>query len=49
MREFHSPVQEWQKTLKQKLEPYMQEKGSVSDEEVSKLGKKDPDAYPLNQ
>ncbi|XP_031555255.1 serrate RNA effector molecule homolog isoform X2 [Actinia tenebrosa] len=37
-------VQEWQKTLKQKLEPFMQEKGSISDEEVTKLGKKDPEA-----
>ncbi|XP_020896176.1 serrate RNA effector molecule homolog B isoform X3 [Exaiptasia diaphana] len=39
-----SEVQEWQKSLKQKLEPYMENKEPISDEEVLKLGKKDPEA-----
>lgn len=39
-------VQEWQKSLKQKLEPYMEDKEPISDDEVLKLGKKDPEAYP---
>lgn len=40
-------VQEWQKSLNQKLEPFLQEKELLKDEEVVQLGKKDPEAYPL--
>ena len=40
-------VQEWQKGLNQKLEPFLQHKESLKDEEVVKLGKKDPEAYPF--
>ena len=42
-----SIVQEWQKGLNQKLEPFLQQKESLKDEEIVKLGKKDPEAYPL--
>ncbi|XP_068705462.1 serrate RNA effector molecule homolog isoform X3 [Montipora foliosa] len=37
-------VQEWQKSLNQKLDPFLQEKESLKDEEIVKLGKKDPEA-----
>lgn len=37
-------VQEWQKSLNQKLEPFLQKKESLKDEEVVKFGKKDPEA-----
>lgn len=37
-------VQEWQKGLNQKLEPFLQQKESLKDEEIVKLGKKDPEA-----
>lgn len=46
--DFDILVQEWQKNLKQKLDPYMEDKEPISDEEVTKLGKKDPEAYPFN-
>lgn len=39
-------VQEWQTGINQKLEPFLQEKESLKDEEVAQLGKKDPEAYP---
>lgn len=39
-------VQEWQKNLNQKLEPFLQEKELLKDDEVVQLGKKDPEAYP---
>ena len=42
-------MQEWQKGLNQRLEPFWQEKESLKDEEVVKLGKKDPEAYPLSE
>lgn len=42
----HVSVQEWQKSLNQKLEPFLQEKEVLKDEEVVQLGKKDPEAYP---
>ena len=42
----HVSVQEWQKSLNQKLEPFLQEKELLKDEEVVQLGKKDPEAYP---
>ncbi|RMX54629.1 hypothetical protein pdam_00022040 [Pocillopora damicornis] len=38
-----SEVQEWQTGINQKLEPFLQEKESLKDEEVAQLGKKDPD------
>ena len=41
-----SSVQEWQKNLNQKLEPFLQEKELLKDDEVVQLGKKDPEAYP---
>nr|XP_058954970.1 serrate RNA effector molecule homolog B-like isoform X2 [Pocillopora verrucosa] len=39
-----SEVQEWQTGINQKLEPFLQEKESLKDEEVAQLGKKDPEA-----
>ena len=42
----HLSVQEWQKSSNQKLEPFLQEKELLKDDEVVKLGKKDPEAYP---
>lgn len=42
----HVSVQEWQNGLNQKLEPFLQEKELLKDEEVVQLGKKDPEAYP---
>lgn len=37
-------VQEWQKSLNQKLDPFLQEKVLLKDEEIVQLGKKDPEA-----
>lgn len=37
-------VQDWQKSINQKLEPFLQEKELLKDEEVVQLGKKDPEA-----
>ena len=40
---------EWQKSLKQKLEPQINAKQSLPEEEVVQLGKKDPIAYPSQE
>ena len=42
---FYLVVSDGQKNLKHKLDPFLQPKTFLSDEEVTKFGKKDPEAY----
>jgi len=41
------PVNEWMKNFENKIKTLTEHHDSLPDEEVVRLGKKDPEAYPL--
>ncbi len=40
-------VKDWMSTFEAKLTPYLEMKMKLSDEEATKLGRKDTEAYPF--